>query len=87
MEFNVDHLAFHGLEVLTFYLFKSIQIDIGRENATLSYTLYMLTDYVVELYDLFIFLKETEMTLSQATEYMLDCTVLSLYCILNSDIF
>lgn len=47
----------------------------------------MLTDYIVELYVLFIFLKETEMTLSQATEYMQDCTVLSPYCILNSDIF
>lgn len=27
------------------------------------------------------------MTLSQAVEYMQDCTMLSLYCILNSDIF
>lgn len=47
----------------------------------------MLTDYIVELYDLFIFLKEKEMTLSQAAEYMQDCTMLSSYCILNSDIF
>lgn len=47
----------------------------------------MLTDYIVELYDLFIFLKETEMTLSQAAEYMQACTMLSPYCILNSDIF
>lgn len=47
----------------------------------------MLTDYTVELYNLFIFLKETEITLSQAAEYVQDCTLFSPYCILSSDIF
>lgn len=65
----------------------------GRKKKNKSYsfteicTLFMLTDYVVELYELFIILKETEMTLSQAAEYMQDFTILSPYCILNSDIF
>lgn len=38
--------------------------------------LYILTNYIAELHDLFIFLREPEMTLSGAAEYMQDCTML-----------